>query len=121
MKKTEIHDTAKVFIDKHAAYISEWYGRWEHALTPFRQSGVITTTDGVEHPDWDKLTPEVIVDFFNSFWMALPDSPSIHAPGFGLLCDIAENVFGFEDDEDEPTTERETNNIKNTDIELPGG
>jgi len=100
MKKAEIHDAAKAFVADHARYIQEWHSRWEYALAPFRTSGVIATTEGIAHPDWDKLTPEVIVDFFNSFWMALPDSPGIHGLGFGMLCDIAENIFGFDDEEE---------------------
>lgn len=100
MKRTEIHDAAKAFVTDHSTYIQKWAGCWERAMIPLDQNA-ITNTDGVPHPEWDKLAPEVIVDFFNAFWMALPDSPRIHTAGFGALCDIAEHVFGFDDD-DEP-------------------
>ena len=102
MKKAEIHDAAKAFVIKHADYISDWESRWESVVTPMPETEV---TVGIVHPAWDKLTPEAIVDFFNAFWMTLPDSPSIHADGFYALCDIAEHVFGFDDDDEPQPTE----------------
>lgn len=105
MKRSEIHDAAKKFIAEHAEYVGTWATSWERAVDPFRQNGTTITTDDVEHPEWDKLTPEAIVDFFQEFWDALPDSTAIHGFGFGSLCDIAENVFGFDDEDTDPTTE----------------
>ena len=35
----------------------------------------------------------VIKSFWNAFWYALPDSPSIHREPFNLICEICEGEF----------------------------
>lgn len=47
-----------------------------------------------------KLQPEQletvdnIAEFWNEFWIRLPDSPSIQCGPFWLICDICEFVYG---------------------------
>lgn len=38
----------------------------------------------------ESTDPEVIGRWAQDFWEELPDSESIHTPGFYVLCDIAE-------------------------------
>jgi len=38
-----------------------------------------------------------IADFWNTFWLALPDNPSIHREPFYLICDICEYIFGSDE------------------------
>ena len=41
-------------------------------------------------PDWEPETTQDIIDYWNRFWMNLPDSKSIHRHPFYQICDIAE-------------------------------
>ena len=59
--------------------------------------------------DGQPETPKDIVLFWQHYWEALPDSRAIQRPPFGLICDIAENIFNeeFMGDEDERSTEED--------------
>lgn len=58
-----------------------------HAMTP---EGVVSGA----------YTDRQIVDVANTFWDSLPDSSSIRRGPFFLLCDIAQNWFDGEPDEE---------------------
>ena len=44
--------------------------------------------------NYDKIK---VIQMWNDFWLALPDSPTIHRTPFNELCDLCENIFGSEE------------------------
>lgn len=95
MNRSEAHTAAQNYIEVHSSYIARFEDAWDRAI-----EGLETTqTDGIIHPVWNALTPEQTIEVFQNFWENLPDNGTIHRMGFGELCDIAENLFGFDDDE----------------------
>lgn len=55
------------------------------------------TADGVDEAEF---TDAKLVDMANTFWFALPDSPSIRREPFFQLCNIAEHCFDGPEDDD---------------------
>jgi hypothetical protein len=90
MKKSEIEEAARKVLEDHKDYFETYI----HACTCAREES------GWNWAEPDYTQPEKVVLWFHCFWERLPDNMSIHWGGFTAVCDIAENIFGF-DDEDE--------------------
>lgn len=47
----------------------------------------------------DLTEPSTICEFWNDFWMRLPDHMAIHRQPFFLICDLAEGSYIEEDEQ----------------------
>lgn len=89
MKKSEVENAAKQCLEQHKDYFDGYI----HSCCKARES----TGWNWANPDYSD--PVKVVEWFNAFWMALPDNKAIRHGGFWDMCNIAECIFGFDDED----------------------
>lgn len=82
IQQAVIHLQARIFKEKY--FVDLW-------LEALKENNASTATIDQREED-----PNKMVLLCHEFWEALPDSPSIRTGPFFDLCNIAENVFGFD-------------------------
>lgn len=90
MRRSEVEARAREVLGVHADYFDTYI----HACCYAREISLWDWTK----PDYSD--PQKVVDWFHFFWSALPNNESIRTAAFFKVCDIAECVFGFDDEED---------------------